>query len=114
MSTPIQSATLVKLKELKEYSKKAEDDLEKAGISVTDINRKQLFDNNIKSTIGAIEGLLRNEPAERHLLRLKREIPDSYVNVDKLKETRAGKLSSLNLDKIKKIMEYFRENFENI
>ena len=114
MAAPIQSEMLIKLKELKDVSKKAENDLEGAGVSVTDLNRKQLFDNNIKSTISAIEGLLRNEPAERHLLRLKREIPDSYINIKKLKETRAGKLSSVNLDKIKTVMSYLEKNFENL
>ena len=105
---------LNKLKELKELSNGLSNSLEKHGILITDINKERLFESNIKSTITAIEGLLRNEPSEKHTLRLQKEIPDSYKNISEVKKTNAGKLNSIALDKLKSLMSYFEQIYERI
>ncbi|MBI2148613.1 hypothetical protein HYU23_02945 [Candidatus Woesearchaeota archaeon] len=92
---------LDKIKELRNISSDTEQKLEKDGLSITSIPKEQLFNHNIKNIIAAIEALLRNEPSERPILRLEKEIPDLYNNLNKLKETPAGRLNSEKLDKIK-------------
>lgn len=105
---------LNKLKELKELSNEISNSLEKDGIPITDINKEMLFENNIKNSITAIESLLRNEPSERHVMRLKKEIPDSYKNIQELKKTNAGKLNSIELEKLKSLINYFEQVYERI
>ena len=105
---------LDKLKELRNLSNETEIKLEKSGLSITNIPKEQLFNHNIKNTINAIEALLRNEPAERHTIRLQREFPDSYINIDKIKQTPSGKLHAENLDRIRGIIQLIEKNYQKI
>lgn len=95
---------LGKIKELKNIASETEVKLEKDGMSITNISKEQLFNHNIKNIISSIEALLRNEPSERPIMRLEREIPDSYNNLTKIKETPPGRLNASSLDKIKEII----------
>ncbi|HIH26045.1 MAG TPA: hypothetical protein HA226_04720 [Nanoarchaeota archaeon] len=104
---------LAKLKELKNVASETQYQLENSGVSITNIQKEQLFNHNVKNIINAIEGLLRNEPSERHYLRLQKEFPDSYNNIRKLKETPQGKITP-NLDKIKDIISFFEGKYRGI
>lgn len=108
------SEVLVKIKELRNLASEAEKKLEKDGLSITNIPKEQLFNHNIKNIIGAIEILLRNEPAERAIFRLEKEIPDTYNNITKLKETSPGRLNSTHLDKIKELVNYLEQNYRRL
>ncbi len=114
MTTTIQAEMLTKVKELRSISKKTEELLEKSSISITNIHKKQLFDNNIKSIISAVESLLRNEPPERPILRLRKEIPDLYINIKNLKETEAGKLYSTELEQLKSLISYIEAIYKRV
>ena len=104
---------LAKLKELRNIASETEKQLGNSGMSITNIQKEQLFNHNIKNIVDAIEGLLRNEPSERHHIRLEKEIPDSYVNIKKLKETQQGK-GNQNLEKIKEIIYFFEGKYREI
>ncbi|MBS3175103.1 hypothetical protein J4440_04440 [Candidatus Woesearchaeota archaeon] len=105
---------LGKLKELKDCSKEVELSLERDGISITDMNKEKLFNNNLKNAISAIEALVRNEPSERPILRLQREIPDAYNNIRELKQIQPGKLNSADLDKLAGLIKYFEDVYEEL
>ncbi len=110
----IAAETLTKIKELRNVANDTENKLEKDGISITDINKGQLFDQNIKNIISSVEGLLRNEPSERHCLRLEQELPTTYKNIHQLKETSAGRLNAQNLERIKELVGYIEKNFKHM
>ena len=105
---------LDKIKELRNISNEIEKKLEKDGLSITNIPKEQLFNHNIKNIIGAIEGILRNEPPERHTLRLEKEFPDAYNNITKIKEAAAGKINSTHLDKIKELISYLENSYGSL
>jgi len=104
---------LVKLKELKFVASEAEKQLDNSGMSITNLQKEQLFNHNVKNIVNAIEGLLRNEPSERHHFRLEKEIPDSYVNIKKLKDTPQGR-NNVHLDRIKDLVSYFEGVYREI
>lgn len=105
---------LGKIKELRNISSNAELNLERDGISITSISKEQLFNHNIKNIISAVEGLLRNEPPERHTIRLVKEIPDCYNNITKVKETPAGKMNATHLDNMKQLIDYFEKVYPKL
>ena len=105
---------LGKLKELRNTSSETELKLEKDGLGITNIAKEQLINYNIKSIISSVEGLLRNEPQERHVLRLEKDIPDAYNNIGKLKETGPGRMNSVHLDKIKDLIAFIEKNYKRI
>ena len=105
---------LDKIKELRNISSEAEKKLEKDGLSITSIPKEQLFNHNVKNIISSIEGLLRNEPSERHVIRLEKEIPDAYNNITKLKETSAGRLNSTHLDNIKELVNFIERVYPRL
>ncbi len=111
---PSASVTLQKIKELRNISNDTIQRLEKDGVSITDIPKAQLFDNNIKNIITAIEALLRNEPSERPVMRLERDIPDAYVNIGKIKNTAAGRLNSNSLDKMKELIGFLEQTYKRL
>jgi len=93
---------LAKLKELRILANQTEIDLEQAGISITYIPKEQLFSNNIRKIITATESLLRQESKEGHCLRLGRDIPDAYKNIEEVRKTPQGKAQTQNFSKLKK------------
>ena len=105
---------LLKLKELKEFSKEIKADLENSGMPITDLNKERLFESNIKNTINAIESLLRNEASEKPTLRLQQDIPDAYKNIKELKTTPEGRMHSAKLERLQNILKFFEENYEYI
>lgn len=104
---------LARLKELRDIASETEKQLEDAGISITNIQKEQLFNHNIKNIVAAIEGLLRNEPSERHHIRIEKEIPDSYANIKKLRETQHGR-GNQNLEKLGEIISFFESRYREI
>jgi len=110
----ISNEVLVKIKELRNIAYETDQSLERSGLSITDVPKAQLFDNNIKNIIGAIESLLRNEAVERPILRLKKDVPDAYLNISKIKKTNPGSLNSVNLDRIKQLIEYLEDVYDKI
>src|SRR3989344_98398 len=96
-------AMIEKLKELKEVSYKLEANLENEGLNITNLNKEQLFRYNIRNIVTSTEALLRNEPSERPVMRLKKEIPDTYENISCLLETKAGKNNIKDLERLKEI-----------
>ena len=104
---------LRRLSELKIVAGETEKKLENDGLSITNIQKEQLFNHNIKNIINAVEGLLRNEPSEKHVFRLEKEIPDSYVNINKLKNTPQGELNN-NLERLKDLISYFESNYKQL
>ncbi|MBS3168160.1 hypothetical protein J4216_03490 [Candidatus Woesearchaeota archaeon] len=105
---------LQKVRELRNLASETERALEESGISITYIPKEQLFSNNIKKIISAVEGLLRQEPREKHTLRLKTDIQDSYKNIKEIKQTDQGKKHSSKLDKIKELVEFLEKIYEKI
>ena len=105
---------LDKIKELRNLGSETEKQLEKDGMKITNISKEQLFNHNIKNIISAIEALLRNEPSERPIMRLEREIPDSYNNITKMKETPPGRLNAVGLDKIKDIIDHLERVYRRL
>ena len=105
---------LDKIKELRNLSNQIEKRLEKDGLSITNIPKEQLFNHNIKNIIGAMEGLLRNEPQERHVIRLEKEIPDAYNNINKIKESAPGRLNSVHLDNIKDLVTFLEKAYPRL
>ncbi len=105
---------LGKIKELRNLSNETEINLEKSGLSITSIAKEQLFNYNIKNIISAVEGILRNEPAERHTIRLVKEIPDAYNNITKIKETPPGKANTTHLDKVKQLISYLEKAYPRL
>ena len=108
------STTLQKIKELRNISNETVQKLERDGMSITDMPTSQLFDNNIKNILTAIEALLRNEPSEKPIMRLDRDIPDSYSNISKIKNTPAGRLNSTSLDKMKELIGFLEQNYKRL
>jgi len=102
------------LKELKELSNKVEGRLEAEGLNITNLNKEQLFRYNIRNIITSTEALLRNEPSERPVMRLKKEIPDTYENISCLLETKAGKNNIKDLERLKEIAVFIEANFEKL
>ena len=102
------------LKELKELSNSTYIKLEDSGLTITNLNKEQLFRYNLRNIIKATEALIRNEPSEKHALRLKKEIPDTYENVKSLLTTKAGKINSLELDRIKELTSLIESNVDKL
>ncbi len=105
---------LGKLKELRNAATETEVALENSGISITYIPKAQLFSNNIRNIIGAIETLMRQEQKERQTFRLERDIPDSYKNITEVKSTPQGKQHAAKLDKLKELINYFEKIYKSI
>ncbi len=105
---------LDKIKELRNTANEVVIKLERDGLSITNIPKAQLFDYNIKNIIGSVESMLRNEPPEKAVLRLEKEIPDLYNNIKKIKETAPGRLNAEHLDKIKQLVEYIEQNYKRL
>ncbi len=105
---------LEKLKELRNIAYETEQLLERSGLSITDMSKAQLFDYNIKNIIGSTEAILRNEAPERPMLRLQKDIPDSYINLDKLSKTNPGKLNSAQLNRIKELIGYIESVYSEL
>lgn len=110
----INNEVLTKLKELRNLSNDCQRKLETNGLPITDLPKAQLFDCNIKDIVSAVEALLRNEPSERPELRLQKGIPDSYINIDKVKKTNPGKLCSVELDRIKELIQYIEGIYKQL
>ena len=109
---------LSKLKELKDLSRGVYIQLEEDGLKVSDpkagIAKEQLFQSNIKNVVSAVEGLLRGEAAERHLVRLKKEFPDSLINIKKVKEVNAGMKNRESLMRIEALLTYLENNYQEL
>ena len=102
------------IKELRNLSPEVDKKLEMDGLSLTNIPKEQLFTYNIKSIITAIEAMLRNEPSEKHIIRLEKDIPDSYNNIRKIQETSQGKLNSTSLSRIKELIKNIEQNYQKL
>jgi|SRR3989344_4876651 len=105
---------MLKLKNLRVLASELEYNLDKAGLKMTDINREQLFNHNIKNIISSVEGILRNEPAEKHSIRLRKEFPDIQRNISKIKETQAGRIHSPELESMQNIVKFLENNYEKL
>ena len=105
---------MTRLKELKELCSKVESNLEKDGLGITNLNKEQLFRYNLRNIIISTEALLRNEPSEKPVIRLKKEIPDAYENIKKLVLTKAGKNNSDDLNKIRELASFIELNFQRV
>jgi len=114
MENLIKKEVLEKLKDLKVLSGELSYQLEDEGLSITHMAKEQLFSHNLKSIIISVESLLRNEPSERAILRLKKDIPETYSNINKVLETDQGKKRRQKLEKIKEIIQYVEKNYEVI
>lgn len=108
------SDMLEKIKELRNLANETSKRLEEGGLSITNIPKEQLFNYNIKSIIDSIEALLRNEPSEKPILRLEKEIPDVHTNIKKLQATPQGKTNSTALSRIKEVIEYIEQNYKRL
>lgn len=108
------SDMLEKIKELRNLANETSQRLEREGMSITNISKEQLFNHNIKSMIDSIEALLRNEPSERPILRLEKEIPDSHINLKKMQETPQGRSNSASLARIKDIINHIEQNYKRL
>ncbi len=109
---------LNKLKELKDVSRAVYVDLEENGLKVSDphagVAKEQLFNNNIKNITGAMEGLLRGEPAERHMVRLDKEFPNSFENMKKVKQASASQKSMGDLNRIEALLTFLENNYREL
>jgi|SRR3989344_1736084 len=114
MESTIPKQALIKLKDLKILTGQLNQKLEDDGMPITDIPKEQLFAYNLKSITSSVESLLRNEPSERPILRLKKDIPDALVNLDKVMQTVPGRKNSIELERIKQIVKFFEQNYELI
>lgn len=114
MATKVASEMLIKIKELRILSSDVGQQLEDDGLPITDIPKEQLFGNNIKNIVTAVEMLLRYEPSERPSLRLKKDIPDSYINLDKVGKTKQGQKQAAKLSRIKELIQYVEQNYNEV
>ena len=109
---------LSKLKELKDLSRDVYIELEENGLKITDshagIAKEHLFNSNLKDIVGAVEGLLRGEPSERHTVRLEKALPDSLVNLKKVKASRASLRSMDRLERIEALLGYLENNYRDL
>lgn len=105
---------LDKIKDLRNLANDVDQKLEQDGVRITNIDKAQVFKYNIPSIISAIEGLLRNEPPERHHLRLKKDFPSFHDHIKALKETPAGRLNAQSLAKLEEIIKFLEENYESL
>ena len=109
---------LTKLKELKDVSRNLYVKLEEDGLKVSDpqagVAKEQFFNNNVKNITGAMEGLMRGEPAERHLVRLAKEFPNSFENMKKIKSCNAGRLNVDTLNRIEVLLAFLENNYREL
>jgi hypothetical protein len=114
MVTNLTAETLIKIKELRNLSIAVDRKLEDNGMPITNIEKEQLFNYNVKSIISAVESLLRNESQERAKIRLEKDIPDAYSNLKKVKESKEGRTFAADLDKIKEIIAHIERNCKSM
>ncbi len=114
MATGIASEMLIKIKELRNVSSEVSQKLEEDGMPITDIPKEQLFNYNIKSIINAVEIILRYEPSERPTMRLKKDIPDAYVNLDKVKKTKQGMARTAELERVRALIQFVEQHYSEV
>ena len=114
----MQAELLGKLKELKDLSREVYVRLEDDGLRVSDpvggIAKEQFFTSNVKNITNAIEGLLRGEPAERHMVRLNKDFPDAFTNVKKVKQTLAGKKNAESLNRMEALLTFLEKMYRDL
>lgn len=114
----MQAEVLGKLKELKDLSRNVYIQLEEDGLKVSDptagVAKEQLFTSNLKNITNGVEGLLRGEPAERHVVRLNKDFPDSFTNLKKVKQTAAGKKNIDSLNRIESLLSHLENAFREL
>ena len=109
---------LSKLKELKNLSREVYIELEENGLKITDPNagiaKEQFFMGNIKNITDAIEALLRGEASERPMVRLAKDLPDALVNLKKIKQTNAARMSADRLGRMEALLAYLENNYRDL
>ncbi len=109
---------LKNLKDLKYHARALNQNLENSGLSPTDgiagKEKSSLFDSNISDITTAVEGLLRGESPERHILRIERSVPEVKKNIEKISQTKPGKLNFIDLQRLQQLVDYFGQNYKQI
>jgi len=107
-----------KLKQLNDLIRKLQDTMEIKGIKVVSLEHStkinQFFQNNIPNIISACQGLLRGEPTEKHELRLAKDFPSVFENLEKIKELPQAKEFKETLDQIESILKPLSQIYKEI
>ena len=111
----MKTEVLNKLKELKDVSRGLYIQLEEDGMKVSDpqagLAREQFFQNNMKHIVNGIEGLMRGEASEKHMVRLDKEFPNAMENLRKLKGTPVGVKNAGSLNRVEGLVTFLENNY---